>query len=161
MPKGVYDSGPKFLRGDIWDFHKKGYWIGIPVNIGWTKDGINVMGAGLAQQAKELFPKFPSWFGERCKRLKKEVGVCLYDPGRLLALPSKPLNEQKPWLSWKNGSDLDLIAETLQDLKRVADEERFKIAIPWIGCGNGGLERSQVKPLILHYLDQRITVVRI
>jgi hypothetical protein len=51
--------------------------------------------------------------------------------------------------NWKEKSRLEYITEGLKDLKRVIAERGIKsVDMPPLGCGNGGLNRSQVRPLI-------------
>ena len=49
------------VEGDIWEHHNDGSrYIVIPTNIGWKTNGHNVMGAGLALQAKTRYPSSPT-----------------------------------------------------------------------------------------------------
>ena len=64
------------------------------------------------------------------------------------------MNLNKSWISWrilywKGKSKLEDIEKGLVDLiKRVKELEITSIAIPPLGCGNGGLDWAEVKPLI-------------
>lgn len=50
---------------------------------------------------------------------------------------------------WRNASRLEDIAAGLDSLVEVVHEHGIKsVAIPALGCGNGGLEWSEVRPLI-------------
>lgn len=161
MPKPVHSALPIFKRGDLWDYHKRKCWVVVTTNIGWKTDGTNVMGAGVAKEAARRFPALPSWYGYLCKKYKDDVGICLYNPGGLILLPTKKLNKAKPHLSWQADSDLDLIEQSLQQLVACVDDERIKqVVMGYPGCGNGGLQRAQAKPLLKQYLDNRFIVLR-
>lgn len=143
--------------GNIWDLHSTHY-IVIPTNIGWTKEGKNVMGAGLAKQAAQRFPELPKKYGNACK-LGEDAAFCIALKERLVLFPVKPLNKQQPWLSWKNKADLDLIEQSCIKLK---DFIGRPFAMPLVGCGNGGLSQDQVLPIIDKYFSKNsyITMVR-
>jgi len=50
---------------------------------------------------------------------------------------------------WRHPSKLEWIAEGLKDLTRVISEKGIRsIALPPLGCGNGGLDWSDVRPEI-------------
>lgn len=66
---------------------------------------------------------------------------------------------------WKSRSRLSDIRAGLQDLKRVVQELGIaSIAVPPLGCGNGGLKWDEVKPTIeaalgdLHDVDVSLYV---
>jgi O-acetyl-ADP-ribose deacetylase (regulator of RNase III) len=50
---------------------------------------------------------------------------------------------------WRNPSEIEWIEDGLQDLVRFIREHKVKsIALPALGCGNGGLDWKSVRPLI-------------
>lgn len=56
-------------------------------------------------------------------------------------------------MTLKKYSKLEYISEGLKDLVNLIHEYNIKsIAIPPLGCGNGGLEWEKVKPLMLNAL---------
>src|SRR5947209_8293025 len=60
---------------------------------------------------------------------------------------------------WRGVSRLKDIEDGLQDLVRVIVEYGISsIAIPPLGCGNGGLKWEDVQPLILQYLEPLASV---
>lgn len=151
---------PAFVKGDLWEFHKQGYWVVVTTNIGWKKDHSNVMGAGVAKQAAYRFPDLPEWYGDLCVKYKDGIGICLYNEGKLIMLPTKPLNRAAPHLSWQGNSSLPLIESGLQELVAVVETEKLRrVALSYPGCGNGGLDVKVVKPLLTKYLNSRFTVV--
>lgn len=145
-------------RGNIWDHHASHH-IVIPTNIGYKKKGgENVMGRGLAAQAAKRFPELPRWYGEYCRTFGKDTPVVIYPDGRLILFPVKPLNEAAPWLSWTNSADLKLIERSAQQLARVIIEG--PVAVSLVGCGNGGLDMGDVRPILdKHLSSKRFTLV--
>lgn len=146
----------RFAKGNIWDYLPCRYTIVIPTNIGWKKNGENVMGAGLAAQAKLKYPDFPLWLGRQYEAGFRSV-QCF--KGILCAFPVKPLIEAKPFLSWQNSADPNLIEKSAQELSTTGWE---KVALPLVGCGNGGLKRDVVIPILEKYLtDDRFVLVEL
>lgn len=144
-------------RGDIWDYEDT-HWIVVPTNIGWTHAGKNVMGRGIARQAAERYPKLAKNYGEFCRMYHGHVGMALPlwlpTDTRLILFPTKPLNALRPAMSWRGKSDLDLINHGLYRLRALPPMHPPAIAVPLLGCGNGGLDPDVVAPLMRRYLDQ-------
>ena len=145
---------------NIWDLGQD-HAIVIPTNIGWTKDGNNVMGRGLAKQAAKRYPNLPQVIGERYKMLhsgrtrlgKPSVNenppvFIIRVPGdfELVFLPVKKL-VRPAYLSWKNPADLQFIAKGLHYLRdnTIAKLKKPRLAIPLVGSGNGRLDKKAVR----------------
>lgn len=144
--------------GDIWQHHAGGGWVVITTNIGWKKNGSNPMGAGIAAHAADMYPELPGWYGARCSKYGADTACCLYKDARFILFPTKPLNEKKPWLSWQSDSTLDLIrrsAVQLQELGSIVRGGGYDglIALPMVGCQNGGLNKLDVLPILRSILD--------
>lgn len=59
---------------------------------------------------------------------------------------------------WRNGSELVWIEDNLTKLVKLCERYKVsKIAMPWLGCRNGGLERHQVLPLIQKAFEHSAT----
>lgn len=157
-------------QGDIWSVSTPKDVIVIPTNIGWTSSGENVMGRGLALDAKRRWPHLPRFYGEHCREeasLGREVGPLILDMGAcagkrmwcrgLILFPVKPLNTAKPYLSWRQDADLQLIERGLPSLAGVVSMgigwlEEALILVPSLGCGNGNLAEDAVVPLMEKHL---------
>lgn len=106
-----------------------------------------VMGKGLALQFKRAFPDAFKSYSEACKAGEVEVGEVhvvqrLVAPRFIINFPTKK--------HWRQPSKLAYVEEGLQDLvTKVKLNGISSIAIPPLGCGNGGLDWADVKPLIL------------
>ena len=151
--------------GDIWEFYYEVRWIVITTNIGWKKDGNNPMGAGIAKEAAAMFPELPKWYGERCRKYGGSTAVINYDPARFFLFPTKPLDPDKPWLSWMGNSSLGLITKSTKQLVALVDilskKDYFftKIGLPMVGCSNGRLDKKHVLPILHKYLDDRFVLL--
>jgi O-acetyl-ADP-ribose deacetylase (regulator of RNase III) len=136
----------KFLQGNLLDAPAEAL-----VN---TVNTVGVMGKGIALMFKEAFPDNFRAYDEAVKR--KEVRI-----GHMFVTENRALNGPK-WLinfptkkHWRQPSKLEWIVDGLKDLRRVIEEKGIhSIALPPLGCGNGGLDWSEVRPAIAHALAQ-------
>lgn len=113
-----------------------------------TVNCVGVMGKGIALQFKQAFPEMFLEYKKACQ--KKEVL-----PGKMHVVEMRSLINPKYIINfptkrhWKNKSRMDDIQSGLEDLIRVVKELHIKsIAIPPLGCGNGGLKWLDVFPKI-------------
>jgi len=149
--------------GDLWSLHDEGYPAMITTNIGWKKDGCNPMGAGIAKEAAKRYPHLPAWYGTICKLECAATAVCYDSDSNLFLFPTKPFNEEKPWLSWRSDSCLELIKRSTMQLSALVDniEDEFnlkEVGLPLPGCGNGNLDPDDVLPILRTYLDDRFVL---
>src|SRR6266511_1485355 len=109
-----------------------------------TVNEVGVMGKGIALMFLERFPENAEAYERACKA--KEVGV-----GHMFVTSTESLWGK--WIinfptkkHWRHPSKLEWIREGLKDLVRVLRENDIhSVALPPLGCGNGGLEWSQVR----------------
>lgn len=107
-----------------------------------------VMGRGIALQFKEAFDKNYQLYRQACKEQHVRVGKMFVTETQELVGPRFIINFPTK-RHWKERSRLEYITEGLQDLKLVIVERGIRsIAMPPLGCGNGGLNWPQVRPLI-------------
>lgn len=112
-----------------------------------TVNEVGVMGKGIALMFKERFPEASKAYIDACKDGLIKVG-------HVYAVPSQQLFPK--WIihfptkkHWRHSSKLEWIRDGLIDLVRTVSPLGIKsIAIPPLGCGNGGLNWDEVKPLI-------------
>jgi O-acetyl-ADP-ribose deacetylase (regulator of RNase III) len=112
-----------------------------------------IMGKGIALQFKKAWPAMFKAYEAACKRGDVTLGrMHVWEPGSLpgpryiINFPTKRL--------WRARSKLIDIETGLQDLTRVIrDLGITSIAIPPLGCGNGGLDWREVEPRILRSLE--------
>ena len=126
-----------------------------------TVNTVGVMGKGIALQFKQTFPENYRLYRAACQRGEVTTGkmFVVYESnvlgGRIIV--NFPTKEH-----WRSPSRYEYIETGLVDLRRVIEERDIRsIAIPPLGCGNGGLDWSRVKTIIeqaLGDLDARIVV---
>jgi len=109
---------------------------------------VGVMGKGIALQFKQAFP-------ENFQQYKKACDAKEVQPGRMFTVPTGKLFNPKYIINfptkrhWRDKSKIEDIQTGLKAL--VAEVQQLgitSIAIPALGCGNGGLDWVEVKPLI-------------
>jgi len=118
-----------------------------------TVNTMGVMGKGIALMFKEQFPDNFRAYAAACKRGDVQVGSMfvaaaaeLHGPRWIINFPTKK--------HWRGRTQLPWVEEGLEALRVVIQEKRIRsIAIPPLGCGNGGLEWSTVRPLIERALE--------
>ena len=121
-------------------------------------NGVNCegfMGKGIAFQFKKMFPTNYQSYVEACHTGKCTIGKVFFcnDGGKLIAnFPSKN--------KWRQSSHLNYIKLGLDSLVQGLEDRKIKtVAIPPLGCGNGGLNWVDVKRIIEEaFLSTNITV---
>ncbi|MFV2103727.1 macro domain-containing protein [Micromonospora sp. LOL_024] len=113
-----------------------------------TVNTVGVMGKGIALQFKRAYPANYAAYRSACA--KNEVRL-----GQMLVFNSARLGPRRFVINfptkghWRATSALSDIHVGLADLVRVVrDRQITSIAVPALGCGNGGLDWKQVRPAI-------------
>lgn len=114
-----------------------------------TVNCVGIMGKGVALEFKNRFPAMFEDYAARCGRKQVHLGepYPFHDPsGRLIVnFPTKD--------HWRSPSRLADIERGLDYfIQHYAEWGVTSAAIPPLGCGNGGLEWSEVGPLIYRKL---------
>jgi O-acetyl-ADP-ribose deacetylase (regulator of RNase III) len=109
-----------------------------------------VMGKGIALQFRDAFTEMYQRYVEDCKAKRVQLGkMNVFDRGALVTDGARYVINFPTKGHWRSKSRLLDIESGLQDLARVIrDLDIRSIAIPPLGCGNGGLKWSDVRPLI-------------
>lgn len=143
----------KEIKADIWDLYikkKDRDVIVIPTNGSVTRDGLAVMGRGLALDTTNLYPYFRKMFGQ--KLLDNGNVAQYFSNEQLITFPVKSV--------WYKDAELAIIERSCQQLNMIATLYTFdNIYVPRVGCGNGNLHWNEVKPIFEKYLDHRYTIV--
>jgi len=113
-----------------------------------TVNTVGVMGKGIALQFKQAFPDVFKQYAKDCKLGHVKVGSMhvvhvegLTNPKYVINFPTKK--------HWRDPSKMEYIQTGLEDLVDVIKELGIhSIAIPPLGCGNGGLDWHSVLPKI-------------
>lgn len=136
----------KLLKGDMFATEAEAL-----VN---TVNTVGVMGKGVALQSKRLFPDNYKAYAAVCERGDLEVGtVFVFDRGTLdnpryiINFPTKR--------HWRARSKIEYVRTGLEDLARkIKDFDIHSVAVPPLGCGYGGLDWDDVRPLIEETADR-------
>jgi len=118
-----------------------------------TVNGLGAMGRGNALQFRRAFE-------DNYEAYRKAAKAGEVVPGRMFVFDRATL-EQPRWIinfptkrHWKAGSRIEDVEAGLVDLVRVIRGQGIRsIAIPPLGCGLGGLDWAEVRPLIENALD--------
>ncbi|HDH02748.1 MAG TPA: Appr-1-p processing protein, partial [Actinobacteria bacterium] len=113
-----------------------------------TVNTVGVMGKGIALQFKKAFPANFKAYERACKAGSVKLGKMFVFDNGALTRPKYVINFPTK-KHWKSRSRIADIATGLEDLGRVIEELGLEsIAVPPLGCGNGGLDWAEVRPLI-------------
>ncbi len=113
-----------------------------------TVNCVGVMGKGIALQFKQAYPEMAKAYERACERDEVRPGQMqvwetgqLQGPRYIINFPTKR--------HWRGQSDLQDIADGLPALiEQVKRRGITSIAVPPLGCGNGGLSWGTVRPMI-------------
>ncbi|QLE56653.1 macro domain-containing protein [Nostoc sp. TCL26-01] len=113
-----------------------------------TVNCVGVMGKGIALQFKQAYPENFRHYEKACKANEVQPGQMftvvtgsLFNPRYIINFPTKR--------HWKGKSKIEDIKSGVAALVREVQQLGISsIAIPPLGCGNGGLDWVEVKPLI-------------
>ncbi len=118
-----------------------------------TVNCVGVMGKGIALQFDKKFPWNSRVYVECCKAGEMKPGRVLvvespgkdaFDAGEPRFIINFPTKD-----NWRSPSRLEWIRNGLENLvEEVRARGIASLAIPPLGCGNGGLKWSEVRPLI-------------
>ena len=117
-----------------------------------TVNTVGIMGKGIALQFKQTYPDNFRKYEAACRRNEVKLGKMFVFETGLLAKPDYIINFPTKG-HWRARSKLSDIRSGLADLRHVVlDCDIKSIAVPPLGCGNGGLKWSDVQPLIAEAL---------
>jgi len=110
-----------------------------------TVNEVGVMGKGIALMFREAFPDNTRAYEAACRASEVHVGTMLVTRERdltgqrwIINFPTKK--------HWRHPAKMEWIRDGLKDLARVLRERKIRsVAVPPLGCGNGGLEWTQVR----------------
>lgn len=119
-----------------------------------TVNCVGFMGKGIALQFKQAWPANFEAYAKACKAGEVQPGrMFIWETGRMIN--PKFLINFPTKRDWRGKSKVEDIISGLQALVR--DVRRLgirSIAVPPLGCGNGGLNWQDVRPLIVTALSE-------
>ena len=131
----------KYVRGNI--FCSECEVLVNPVNC------VGVMGKGLALEFKQKYPDMFKSYQEVCKTKALRLGCPMFVKGAdksIVLFPTK--------YHWKEKSKIEAVKEGLEVFVRGHKKLGIKsVAFPKLGCGLGGLDWEEVRPIMEYYLS--------
>lgn len=130
-------------RGDI--FESKASVLLCPANT------VGAMGKGLAKAFRDRHPDLYYRYKQQCRKSRFHPdALLLFSPARspykVLMAPTK--------VHWRDPSPPELVEKTLQRIAWLGTQGKLtSLALPALGCGEGGLAYAQVREWIYQYLD--------
>lgn len=129
------------MEGSLFDVYSD-----IRVN---TVNCVGVMGAGVAREFKQRYPAMFAEYAKRCRRQEVKPGcpfVWTSGGTTIINFPTKN--------HWRRPSQYDYIENGLVWLSAyLSQNPDASIAVPPLGCGNGGLHWPTVLTMITDTLD--------
>ena len=118
-----------------------------------TVNTVGVMGRGIALQFKNEFPHNYAVYREACKNHQLETGHLLTVMDTSPLLGERLIINFPTKTHWRLSSEYPYIEQGLKALTLLIANEKIKsIALPALGCRNGGLDWITVKDMISKYL---------
>lgn len=145
----------KEIKGDAWKLIEQKEFQGLCIltNGIVNSRGENIMGAGIAKQAKQRAPGLPKLIGNHIGQ-NGNIPLIIKSPksGKyMITFPTKH--------DWKDKSDIDLIIRSANSVNDIAEKYDINVLLPRPGCGKGGLNWNEVKPHLENILSDRIYIV--
>lgn len=118
-----------------------------------TVNTVGIMGKGIALQFKEFYPDNYNAYRSASDKELITIGKMFVTETHRLGNPKYIINFPTK-KHWKEKSRYEYVTTGLDDLIRVIRDFKIKsIAIPPLGCGNGGLDWIKVKKILLEKLQ--------
>ena len=119
-----------------------------------TVNTAGVMGKGIALQFKKAFPHNFEVYRQACKNGELAIGKILAVKARNLLWGEKLILNFPTKTDWRLPSEYEYIERGLVALREyVTIHQVESLAIPPLGCGNGGLDWLKVKPMIADAME--------
>ena len=114
-----------------------------------TVNTVGIMGKGIALMFKEAFPANFREYEAACKRGDVRTGSMFVTERPSMMGPPRWIINFPTKEHWRTKTRLEWIETGLQDLRNVIHEKQIdSIALPPLGCGNGGLDWHVVRPMV-------------
>jgi O-acetyl-ADP-ribose deacetylase (regulator of RNase III) len=115
------------------------------------------MGKGIAWQFKQKYPENEKYYISACQKGEMKIGEVLLFNEKDKLIANFPTKDK-----WREKSEYIFIEKGLDDLREKIQSNRIdSVAIPPLGCGNGGLLWDKVKTIIQEKLNDLYTEITI
>ena len=132
------------VHDNIWNMYRDNQtWVVLPTCPGYVhRNGkqYNVMRHGMAKQAAQIHPWLPEAYGSFCVSRGNSLFITSAEH-RLILLPTRPMNEQHPHLTWKSPPVEEIIQARLKEVRALPEgwwgqkNGPAPIAMTLVGCG--------------------------
>jgi O-acetyl-ADP-ribose deacetylase (regulator of RNase III) len=120
-----------------------------------TVNTVGVMGKGIALQFKQAFPHNFEVYRQACLNGSFQTGQLLVVKDQELLMGERLIINLPTKSHWKSPSTYEFVETGLIALVTYLKANPIKsLAMPALGCGNGGLDWKVVKPMIEKYLAE-------
>jgi O-acetyl-ADP-ribose deacetylase (regulator of RNase III) len=119
-----------------------------------TVNCVGHMGKGIALQFKQAFPDNFEVYARACKAGEVQPGRMIIFETGMMVNPRYIINfpTKRHWRGRSRVADIEAgLAALVEDVKRLGIRS---IAIPPLGCGNGGLDWADIRPRIVRAMEQ-------
>lgn len=144
----------KVEKINIWDLPET-TWKGITTNGVVMKNGLAVMGGGVALEAAKRFTDLPKQLGAGIEMAGNTV--ILFPDHCVFSFPTKH--------HFRDKSDIELIKKSARGLIAILDHSESVITppvyLPFPGIGLGGLDEKTVLDALEGILDDRVILTKI
>lgn len=135
--------------GDLWQYYEAGAVVAITTHGVVSKSGVSSMQRGCARQARERFQGLAQTLGGLVREKGNHVHLLCE---RLVSFPV----ERDPLCH----PELKLIERSCRELVALADACGWtEVVVPRPGCGSGGLDWKEVRPVLARHFDGRFCVI--
>src|SRR5215831_10846342 len=122
-----------------------------------TINTVGVMRAGVARAFEARYPEMFEEYHDACLRGALQPGDVWVWQGESTDVVVNIATKR----DWRNTSQYEWVERGLDKLEDLLDasDDDLTVTLPALGCGDGGLEWSRVRGLILRYLgDKKATI---
>jgi len=162
---------------NVWDFIGEVSAICITTNGYVTSSGKNIMGAGIAREAKRRYPNIDFSLGKKLTKYGNHVMLLTIEKGTsIFSFPTKrdsfdfSFQENFPGFAneglknkmigcskipgWAIKSEIELIKRSANELMDICNLYKLEsVLLPKPGCSHGGLKWENVSPVLDKILD--------
>lgn len=110
---------------------------------------VGVMGAGLAKEFKKRYPNNFSYYKSFCDKNSFHIGDLLHFCEKNVTIINFPT--KRHWKDSSKFTDIEIGVKKMVEL--IGELKLSSIAIPKLGCGLGGLNWGEVKPMLQNNLQ--------